>query len=53
MILVLTVSNALAAKFAAGGNNLKIASTLSTTCLVSGANMLLIPPVASRLLGGA
>ena len=53
VILVLTVSNALAAKFAAGGNNLKIASTLSTTCLVSGANMLLIPPVASRLLGGA
>ena len=53
VILVLTVSNALASKFASGGNNLKIASTLSITCLISGGNMLLIPPVASRLLGGA
>jgi archaellum biogenesis protein FlaJ (TadC family) len=53
VILVLTVANALAPKFAAGGNNLKIAGTLSTMSLISGFNMIVVPIVGGRLLGGA
>ena len=45
----LTVANALSPKFAAGGNNLKLAQTFSLTCLISGFNFLVIPPVATAL----
>ena len=51
VILVLTVSNALAPKFAAGGHDIKIASTLSTMSFISGGNMLIVPIVAAKLLG--
>ena len=53
VIIVLTVSNALAAKFASGGSNMKIASQLSVMCLISGVNMVMIPNVAGGLIGGA
>ena len=52
VIVVLTVANALAPKFAAGGHHLKIAYTLSVTCGLSGLNMLIVPRIASGLLGG-
>ena len=51
VILVLTVANALAPKFAAGGNNLKLVQSFSLTCLISGINFLLIPPMATSLFG--
>ena len=51
VILVLTAANALAPKFAAGGHSLKIASTLSIMCFISGVNMILVPKVAGSLLG--
>ena len=50
VILVLTVANAMAPKFAAGGHNLKIAATLGVTCAISGINMVLVPRVANSLL---
>ena len=50
VILVLTVANALAPKFAAGGHNLKIAATLGVTCAISGINMVVVPQVANTLL---
>ena len=52
-ILVMTAANALAPKFASGGNNLKIAATLSVTSIISGLNMLLVPSVAGSLLAAA
>ena len=52
VILVLTVSNSLAPKFASGGNHLKIAYYFSIMCLISGINMLLVPQVAGSLLSG-
>ena len=51
VILVLTVANALAPKFASGGHNLKIGATLGVACMISGINMVLIPNVAGALLG--
>ena len=53
VIIVLTVSNALAAKFASGGSNMKIASQLSVMCLISGINMIIVPTVAGGLISGA
>ena len=52
VILVLTVSNALASKFADGGHNLKISFSLSLMCLISGVNMILVPRVGGALLAG-
>lgn len=49
VILTLTVANALAPKFAAGGSNLKIAFHLSATCFVSGIVLALVPMMADRL----
>ena len=51
VILLLTVANALAPKFASGGHNLKIGATLGVACMISGINMVLIPNVAGALLG--
>ena len=50
VILILTVSNALASKFAGGGHNLKIAFSLAVMSLISGANFLLVPQVGGSLL---
>ena len=49
VIIILTVANALAPKFAAGGSNLKIASFLSISCLVSGAILGLLPVLTGKL----
>lgn len=53
VILVLTVANALASKFAAGGHNLTIAFSLSLMCMISGINMIVVPQVGGALLGAA
>ena len=50
VILVLTVTNAMAPQFASGGHILKLAGSLSTTCLISGIAMLVVPMVAGSLL---
>ena len=49
VILTLTVANALAPKFAAGGHHLKLAQNFAITCLISGINFLIIPRVATAL----
>ena len=49
VILTLTVANALATKFAAGGHQLKLAQGLAITCLISGINFLVIPRMATAL----
>jgi len=43
VVAILTVANALAPKFAAGGSNLMIAAYLSMMCISSGGLMLIIP----------
>ena len=52
VVLVLTIANAVAPKFASGGHSLKIALNLSITSLMSGVNMLIVPPAANSLLSG-
>jgi archaellum biogenesis protein FlaJ (TadC family) len=49
-LISMTISNALAPKFALGGHPLSTALFGGITCLMTGANMLLIPPVAANLL---
>ena len=49
VIVILTVANALAPKFAAGGSNLKIASFLSVMCLVSGSVLGVVPFITAKL----
>jgi len=49
-LLAMTISNALAPKFALGGHALNAALFGGITCLMTGFNMLLIPPVASNPL---
>ena len=49
VVIILTVANALAPKFAAGGSNLKIASYLSIMCIVSGVVLELVPILTSKL----
>lgn len=49
VIVMLTIANGLAPKFAAGGSNRKIAFTMSLTCLVSGVVMVVVPALTSRL----
>ena len=53
VLIAYTVANALAPKFAKGGHPLLICSFGSITCIMTGVNMLLIPPVAAGLLQGA
>ena len=52
VIITLTVANALAPKFAAGGHHLKLAHSFAITCLISGINFLVIPRLATSLFGG-
>lgn len=49
-LISMTISNALAPKFTLGGHPLNAALFGGITCLMTGANMLLIPPVAANLL---
>ena len=51
-ILTMTVANALAPKYAAGGHDLKIAFGLALTSIISGVNMIAIPALAGSLLAG-
>ena len=48
-IVVLTISNSLAPKFASGGSNLKIASYLSVMCILTGGLMSVIPMITQVL----
>lgn len=52
VVLVLTIANALAPKFAAGGHNLTLTQTFSITSMISGINFLVIPRVATSLFAG-
>ena len=49
VITILTFTNSLAPKFAAGGDKLKIICFLSIMCLVSGVVLGTVPFVTSRL----
>jgi archaellum biogenesis protein FlaJ (TadC family) len=46
----MTISNALAPKFALGGHYTIVAFFGSITCVMTGFNMFLIPPVASSVM---
>ncbi len=49
-LISLTIANGLAPKFAMGGSRLLISMFGSITCLMTGLNMLLIPPIAAGIL---
>ena len=49
VIVILTIANSLAPKFAGGGSNLKIASYLSIMCLISGFVLGVVPAVTARI----
>ena len=49
VIVILTVANTLAPKFAAGGSHLKIASFMSVMLLISGVVLLVVPFITSAL----
>jgi flagellar protein FlaJ len=49
-VLVLTIANSLTAKFATGGHNLKIAFFGSIMFILSGLNLIIIPPITQSLL---
>ena len=49
VVIILTVANALAPKFAAGGSNLMIVSFLSIMCIVSGAVLGIVPVLTGML----
>ena len=49
VIVILTIANALAPKFAGGGSNLKIASYLSIMCMISGGVLGVVPAVTARI----
>lgn len=49
-LLAYTVSNALAPKFAKGGHPLNIASFGAITCILTGFNLVIVPPIASGIL---
>tara|TARA_B110000263_G_C15045203_1_gene390428 strand:- start:74 stop:616 length:543 start_codon:yes stop_codon:yes gene_type:complete len=48
-IVILTISNSLAPKFASGGSNLKIASYMSVMCILTGGLMSVIPMITEVL----
>ncbi len=52
VIVILTVSNSLAPKFASGGSNLMIASYLSIMCLISGGVLGVVPMLVSLIFTG-
>ena len=49
-VVVLTISNSLAPHFATGGHALKLVFYVSLMCVISGLNLILIPPIAAKLL---
>ncbi len=49
-VIVLTVANTLAPKFATGGHRLKLAFYGSIMCTLTGINLIIIPPVAAMVL---
>ena len=49
-LLSMTLSNALAPKFALGGHPLIIGVFGSITCLMTAFNMAVIPPIAARIM---
>ena len=49
-VVVLTICNSLAAKFAIGGHALNIVFFGCINCLITGINLALIPPVAGGVL---
>ena len=49
-VIILTVSNTLAAKWATGGHSLMLAFYGSIMCCLSGVNLLLIPPISHSVL---
>ena len=49
VVLVLTVANSLAPKFASGGHPLKLTRNFSLLCIFSGLILLIVPKVASAL----
>ena len=49
VVIVLTVANALAPKFAAGGRHLKLASFLAIMCITSGLVLGVVPLLTSKL----
>ena len=51
VVVTLTVSNALASKAAAGGNNLKIPFSLGIMSVISGATMIMVPKIANSVFG--
>ena len=51
VIIILTISNGLATKFASGGHNLKIGAAIGLTSMISGINMIVVPTLASAFLG--
>ena len=51
VVVTLTVSNALASKAAAGGNNLKIRFSLGIMSVISGATMIMVPKIANSVFG--
>ena len=49
-LVSMTISNALAPKFALGGHGINVAFFVAITCLMTGFNMFLIPPIASAVM---
>jgi archaellum biogenesis protein FlaJ (TadC family) len=49
-LIVLTITNTLAPKFATGGHNLQLAFYGAIMCITTGLNLLLIPSIAGTLL---
>ena len=49
-VIVLTIANTLAAKFATGGHSLMLAFYGSIMCCLSAVNLLLIPPISQAVL---
>ena len=49
-LVSMTISNALAPKFALGGHPIIVALFGAITCIMTGFNMFLIPPIASRVM---
>ena len=52
VVIILTIANALAPKFASGVSNLKIASYLSITCLISGFILGVVPSMTAGMFSG-
>ena len=51
-VLLLAAANSLAPKFAMGGHSLNVAFYASIMCILTGTNLLLIPPLAASILTG-